>query len=220
MNWDDAGDPNSRSVPNTGSYSFTADMAFTPTKGDLIAMGDFNSDGSFDGKDLYLMAHGAALADSTSSTTLSGGSNAFADQVRNGVLRKNAALESLQTATSSATYSGNTPTNPEAMQRASASANVINDPKGLNAFNERDVNRDGLIDFVDAVTSDKFFGQNYTNIDQQLAATGNVRVGGPVTPISLVDAEMNDTGNIDQSDLDVIDTHWPALARRRGPEPC
>ena len=55
VGWDDAADPNSRSVANTGSYTFTSDMAFTPTKGDLIAMGDFNSDGSFDGKDLYLM---------------------------------------------------------------------------------------------------------------------------------------------------------------------
>ena len=91
VNWDDGADPNSRLVPNTGSYTFTSDMAFTPTKGDLIAMGDFNSDGSFDGKDLYLMAHGAALADTNASTTLSGGADAFADKVASGVLRKNAA---------------------------------------------------------------------------------------------------------------------------------
>src|SRR5439155_2071583 len=89
--WDDASDPNSRVV----SGAFTADMAFTPTKGDLIALGDFNSDGKFDGKDLYLMARGTALADNASSTTLSGGSNAFADKVRSGVLRKNAALDLL-----------------------------------------------------------------------------------------------------------------------------
>ena len=92
----------------------------------------------------------------------------------------------------------------------------MNDPKGLNAFNERDVNRDGLVDFVDAVTSDKFFNQDYTNIDQALAATGNVRVGDAVTPFNLVDAELNDTGNIDQSDLDVINTVLVGRARKPG----
>ena len=84
------------------------------------------------------------------------------------------------------------------MQRVSASANVVNDPRGDNAFNKRDVNRDGVIDFVDAVTSDKFFTQDYTNIDQQLAATSDVRVGDLAAPFNLVDAELNDTGNIDQ----------------------
>src|SRR5207253_2037325 len=65
--WDDANDLNSRVVSDGGGFTFTGDMAFTPTKGDLIALGDFNSDGSFDGKDLYLMARGTALADNTSS---------------------------------------------------------------------------------------------------------------------------------------------------------
>jgi hypothetical protein len=194
-NWDDGGDLNNRVVSDGGGFLFTADMAFTPTKGDLIALGDYNSDGSFDGKDLYLMAHGSALADNNASTTLSGGSNAFADKVRNGVLRKNAALDLLDGVAT-------------VQQKIDARANATNDPAGVNAFNKRDVNRDGLVNFVDAVTSDKFFGKSYRNLDDQLAATGDVRVGDTLTPFSLVDAELNDTGNIDQSDLDVIN---PAL---------
>src|SRR5439155_5088581 len=91
-----------------------------------------------------------------------------------------------------------------AQQKIDARANAINDPTGANAFNKRDVNRDGLVDLVDAITSDKFFGQNYTNLDQQLAASGDVRLGATPTPFNLVDAELNDTGNIDQTDLDVV----------------
>ena len=171
-----------------------AQLGFAATKGDLIVLGDYDADGDFDGRDLYRFARGAALADNTGSTTLTTASGVeFGDMIRKGVLRKNAALDSLA---SSAT----------AQQKIDASASLVNDPTGANAFNKRDVNRDGLVDFVDAVTSDKFFNQNYTNLDQQLAATSDVRVGAALTPISLVNAELNDTGNINQTDLDVINT--------------
>jgi hypothetical protein len=77
----------------------------TNTKGDLIALGDFNGDGKFDGQDLYLLATGAALADNTTSTTLSATVSTFSDVIRqpNVVLRKNAALDYIQTTLASTT---------------------------------------------------------------------------------------------------------------------
>ncbi len=179
---------------NATAVAGTGVTAFAPTKGDLIALGDFDSDGDFDGQDLYRFARGAALADSTSSTTLTSASGAeFGDRVRKGVLRKNSALDWLAS-------------NATAPQKLDARANAANDPTGANAFNKRDVNRDGLVNFVDGIISDKFFGKDYRNLDDQLAATADVRTGEALTPISLVDAELTDTGNVNQADLDVINT--------------
>ena len=187
IDWNANAGSNATAVAGTG-------VAFGPTKGDLIVLGDYDSDGDFDGQDLYRFARGAALADNTSSTQLTAASGAeFGDRLRKGVLRKNAALDWLAT-------------NATAQQKLDARANIVNDPSGANAFNKRDVNRDGNVDFVDAVTSDKFFGKDYRNLDDQLAATRDVRVGENPTPISLVDTELNDTGNIDQADLDVVNT--------------
>jgi len=165
---------------STNVSGLPAAMNGTFTKGDLIVLGDFNSDGVFDGRDLYLMARGAALADSTGSSILTG---AFADAVRKGVLRKNAALDLLQ---STAT----------AQQKAEASMD------GGLEFVKQDVNRDGKTDLTDAFIVDKFIGKDYRNLDDQLAAT--ITVSGTVKPISLVNVELNDTGTITQADLDLV----------------
>jgi hypothetical protein len=146
----------------------------------LIVLGDFNSDGVFDGRDLYLMARGSALADSNGSNILSGN---FGDAVRKGVLRKNAALDLLQ---STAT----------AQQKAEASAD------GGLEFVKQDVNRDGATNLNDALIVDKFIGKDYRNLDDQLAAT--IIVNDAVRPISLVNVELNDTGTITQADLDLV----------------
>ena len=155
-------------------------MNGTFTKGDLIVLGDFNADGVFDGRDLYLMARGSALADSAGSSVLTG---AFGDAVRKGVLRKNAALDLLQ----------NTAT---AQQKAEASLD------GGLEFVKQDVNRDGKTDLTDALIVDKFIGKDYRNLDDQLGAT--ITVNGAVKPISLVNVELNDTGSITQADLDLV----------------
>jgi hypothetical protein len=167
------------------------------SKGDLIVLGDYNGDGKFNGADIYALAHGAALADSAGSTTLTTASGAtFGDQVRNGVLVKNAALDYMQTNTSDATYSvGGQPTNASAFLRQTASRNPANDPLGANAFNRFDVNSDGLVTRTDAQVIDHFIGQSYTNLSQQLAATINVNgtlQPGTQKPFNLVDAQMID----------------------------
>src|SRR6185295_9390439 len=95
------------------------------TKGDLIVLGDYNSDGKFDGKDLFAMGRGTALADNTGSSILTG---AFADSVRRGVLRKNAAMDWLNQ-------------NATAQQKLDARANAVNDPSGAFAFDKFDINR-------------------------------------------------------------------------------
>jgi hypothetical protein len=119
------------------------------------------------------MARGTSLADSRTSTTLGGGSAQFADKVRTGVLRKNAALDQLQAATADFA------TNPaSAAQRQSASASAANDPAGANAFNKFDVNRDGRVSRLDAQLVDYFVTKDYTNLDHQLDAVVRVQAGG------------------------------------------
>ena len=160
-----------------------AELGFAPTKGDLIVLGDFDSNGTFDGQDLYRMARGTALADSASSTTLTGN---FADSVRTGVLRKNAALDQLN---ASAT----------ALQKMQASANLMADPAGTNAYNKLDVNRDGVVNLTDAKVVDKFVGTDYRVLADQVSATVDMNGGtnaGPQRSISLVDVELTDNGAI------------------------
>lgn len=177
---------------NTAVAGLPSQLGFAATKGDLIVLGDFDSDGDFDGKDLYLLARGAALADNTSSTILTG---AFSDSLRNGVLRKNAALDQLA---ASAT----------AQQKIDASANLASDPSGANAFNKRDVNRDGRLDLNDAFAVDKFFGKDYRNLDEQVVSTLNT--DGTITPtgtqrsVSFVDMELTDDGVINAADITVV----------------
>jgi hypothetical protein len=184
-----------------GQRGFTAGapnaQAGGASKGDLIVMGDYNGDGKFNGADLYALAHGAALADSAGGTTLTSASGAtFADQVRNGVLVKNAAMDYMQSNTADATYNAmGQPTNASAFLRETASRNPANDPLGTNAFNRYDVNGDGKVDRNDAAIIAHFEGQSYTNLSQQLAATINTNgtpQPGPQKPFNLVDAQQID----------------------------
>ena len=157
-------------------------------KGDLIVKGDFNSDGKFDGKDIYLLAHGASLADNTSTDTLTAASGAtFGDQLRNGTLRKNAALDYLNV-------------NATAQQKVDATASTANDPTGANAFNKFDVNRDGVINRTDAAVVDHFVGNRIDDLGQQIAATiavdGSLSTSLAQRSLSLVDVELQDNVSI------------------------
>ncbi|MDB5303864.1 MAG: hypothetical protein JWM97_1413 [Phycisphaerales bacterium] len=195
------------------------------TKGDLIVLGDFNGDGKFDGKDLYTLAHGAALSDAPGGaqggyangtlTSDSGHSTAFADQLRNGVLRKNDALDYVDQRIAQG-----------APQRVDARAvytttdangqNPVvhdNDPAGVHAFNKLDVNRDGKYDRTDASVVDHFLGKDFASLTDTLSATLNqdrtLGVGSPTdlsVPFNLVDAKLVDgTGTaIGRGDLNVI----------------
>jgi len=209
----------------------------TDTKGDLITLGDYNSDGKFDGQDLYLLALGASLADSATSNTLTATATTFADVVRNpnDVLRKNYALNyigsflnsylSQPTYHNAAAYllsSGAavlTGTNPSTPNIDLGKTNPVDgteeyipsgatdlgttdpvtgleqytyDPTGANAFNPNDVNRDGAVDFNDAVLVDEYNGQTYENQTQSLAATAQTPVTGTIEPISLVAVQQVD----------------------------
>jgi hypothetical protein len=168
---------------SAGGSSNATVITGTLTKGDLVVMGDFNGDGVFDGKDLYLFARGAALADSTSTASLTvGGGETLGNALRRGVLRKNAALDYLQA-------------NATPQQKIDASANLANDPTGANAFNKFDINRDGRVSRNDAAIVDKFIGADKTNIAHQLAATINVDGSvnaGTQKPINLYDVGLID----------------------------
>jgi hypothetical protein len=184
----------------------------TNKKGDLITLGDYNGDGKFDGQDLYLLATGASLADSTASNTLTATVTNFSDVVRNpnDVLRKNAALIAINGALNSNSYTAGV-----AFLRKTAAAVLTGtvpsgatdlhttdpitgleqfsyDPTGANAFNPGDVNRDGVVDLNDAVLVDQYNGQSYTNLTQSLAATAPAPVTGATEAISLVAVQQVD----------------------------
>jgi hypothetical protein len=162
------------------------------TKGDLIVLGDYNADGKFDGRDLDALARGASLADTNTGTQLTSASGpTFGDQVRRGVLRKNAALDYLNA-------------NATAQQRTDAAIN--GHPE--NAFRKEDVNRDGLIDLKDAKLVDYYVGTDYRNINQALGAVQGADGDSPRytqsttrKPISLVDVEMTDDGLMKSQDF-------------------
>src|SRR5262249_20297016 len=142
----DGGVSNATVVPSLAGSPGWATTA--NTKGDLIILGDFNSDGTFDGKDVDRLARGASLSDNGSTdhlTTTSGPT--FGDQVRNpnAKLNKNAALDYIAVQTS-----GNDPNKVWLRTSSQSALQAGNDPTGLNAFNKADVNRDGLINRKDA----------------------------------------------------------------------
>lgn len=166
------------------------------TKGDLIILGDYNSDGAFDGKDVYLFARGASLSDSAGTDSLTSASGAtFGDQVRNpnAHLNKNAALDYVQAATSnngnadqawlrqSARVVLTRPTLPAGAASLSTntdgSVNFTWDPTGANAFKKTDVNHDGRINRADAQIVDHFIGTNFRNLTQQLNAVISIEDG-------------------------------------------
>jgi hypothetical protein len=81
------------------------------------------------------------------------------------------------------------------------------DPTGANAFNPSDVNRDGTVDFNDAVLVDQYNGQSYQNLNQSLAATAQTPVTGAIEPLSLVAVQQVDGESaIGSADLAVENT--------------
>ncbi len=200
----------------------------TNTKGDLIVLGDYNGDGKFDGQDLYLLGIGASLADSTSSNTLTATAATFADAVRNpnAVLRKNAALDYIQnylnttSATAAAAFlkktgaavlTGSTvpvgATDLGTQDPITGLEQFTYDPTGTDAFNKSDVNRDGVVDFNDAVLVDEYNGQTYENQTESLAAVAPTPVTGAVEQISLVAVQQVDGESaIGSADLNVVNT--------------
>jgi hypothetical protein len=211
------------------------------SKGDLIVLGDYNGDGRFDGKDLYSFAAGAALADSTSVDTLTSSTTMY----QTGILRKNAALDYVQSATGDSTsasqflrnsarpsfvvltanpvptYAGVSATDTGTAYINPATNTVTGelytwDATGANAFNKADVNRDGMVNLDDAFIVDKFAGQSYNSLDNQMAATinadGTLKAGTQTSfnlvNATLVDYNSNDpsVNKIQQGDMNVVNT--------------
>jgi hypothetical protein len=179
-------------------------------------LGDFNSDGRFNGRDIYLLARGASLSDNGSTESLATTPGvSFSDAVRNpnAKLNKNAALTYIS---SQLAVNGGDPADIAAaksfLRSSSQTAQQLaNDPTGANAFNKFDVNRDGLLNRQDAGIVDAFIGKDYRNINDTLSAVvatdvnsaGTRFLGNPLTDqltprkqISLVEVELNDTGDI------------------------
>jgi hypothetical protein len=210
----------------------------TNTKGDLIALGDYNGDGKFDGADLYEFAIGASLTSAGSTTGLNATATTFADVVRDptDVLRKNAALAYINNyLTNYASYNASSAgalflrqtgaavltaagiTTAAGVPRNATALNTTDpitgyeqftyDPNGANAFNAADVNRDGVVDFNDALLVDQYNGQSYSNLTQSLAATEPAPVSGTVQPLSLVVVQQVDGESaIGSADLSAINT--------------
>ena len=159
-------------------------------------MGDTLSRGTFDGKDLFNLAHGAALSDASGTgfangtLTIASGAT-LSDQLRNGTLRKNAALDYLQANT----------TTGDAI-RVSASQNTANDPTGINAFNKFDVNHDGLVNRSDALTVDTLLGKDFTSLSDQLGVSLKDNNGNQQSIVDAVLADGHST--VLRSDLDLI----------------
>lgn len=208
----DQGDPSLASDPDF--LAMQADLAFNPTKGDLIVLGDFNTDGRFDGKDLWKMAHGSALADNASSTTLSGGSTAFPDKVRslNVVLRKNYALDWLQDNGTDAqkteaqvTFATAPVLTPEQIAGGlsvvgtegvyslghTGSVNGVPNDAMNNAFNKLDVNRDGVVTRLDVKAVYDALGKNYTDLTDALSVVITDETGS-IKLLDLVNAKLID----------------------------
>ncbi|MGA2498883.1 MAG: hypothetical protein ABSH20_14165, partial [Tepidisphaeraceae bacterium] len=194
----DGGQANSTLVATGVNALDTMNSGGKATKGDLIVMGDLNGDGKFDGKDLYLFATGAALADNVGGTTLTAASGAtLDDQIKNGVLVKNAALDWLNT-------------HATAQQKIDASANLANDATGANAFNKCDVNRDGKITLDDAFIIDKFANLDPKNMSQVLSATigsdGTISSSATQVQFNPINAKLIDgMATVGQADMDTLD---------------
>lgn len=208
---------NSTAVTTGVTALDTMNTGSTPaTRGDLIVLGDYNGDGKFDGQDVFTMAHGAALSDAAAAG-YAAGTLSSRDAVRTGLLRKNDALDYFDSSLGSA--AGSTDLTIRQAARVVLSAAVVPtgatnlgadaahpgqtlftwDANGVNAFNKRDVNRDGKTDLNDAFILAKFAGQDYTNQTQALAAT--INADGSINhttgaadqiPYNLVDAKLVD----------------------------
>jgi hypothetical protein len=211
----DGGVTNSTIIPSLNNSGGTSGWVTTgtDTKGDLIVLGDYNGDGKFNGQDLYLLALGASLADSTSSNTLTATAANFSDALRNpnDVLRKNAALDYIQNYLNTTSYTAAAAflkqTGAAVLSGATVPVGATDlgtqdpitgleqytyDPTGTNAFNKSDVNRDGTVDFNDAVLVDEYNGWSYENQTQSLAAIAPTPVTGVTEQISLVAVQQVD----------------------------
>ena len=200
------------------------------SKGDLIVLGDDNGDGKFDGRDLYLMATGASLTDATNrptETTANGATtfttghvNAtaanFGTAIATAVLNKNTALDYLQShatasqkAEAAAVLTGATvpagATDLHATDPESGLEQFTYDPAGANAFNKSDANQDGVVDFNDAVLVDRFAGQTYASLADDLTATEQAPVTGAVQAANLVLlGQVDGSPAISSADLAVV----------------
>lgn len=193
------------------SYTDVNGNVHNLTKGDLIVMGDFLGSGQLNGASLYAMAHGAALSDASgagfTNGTLTAASGAdLGDQLRNGVLRKNAALDFMQTNTANGMPDSNYLRQTAIRTVLPGGIAAANDPTGSNAFNKFDVNSDGLVNLNDVKVLDYFDHYDYTNLNQQISATVNsdgTRPSVPPTmtqiPFKLVDAQVYDAGDVTPS---------------------
>ena len=220
-------------VANTTVISYTDALGSVHnnlTKGDLIVMGDFLGTGHFDGASLVAIADNAALADSA------GGDRLLAKSYSTGVLVKNAAMDYLDTnvaqvgsvgANNVDTYirqsgraileAASVPLGASPVLSPITSLQVVDpvsgldefsyDPNGVNTFNKADVNRDGTIDFNDAVTVDNANGLDYTNLANQASATQLAPVSGASIPLNLPMAKLSDTSTvIDSTDVAVVNS--------------
>ena len=159
------------------TYTDITGVSHTMTKGDLIVMGDYQGVARFDGASLVALAEGSAVSDpggaNFSNGTLSGGQAEFADSVRNGVLRKNTALDFMQANTADASYdSGGGATNASAFLRITGHAVLTAPgittpsavPRGATALNSTDPNS-GLEQFTYDPTGTHSFDKHDVNAD-------------------------------------------------------
>ena len=186
---------NAAGLPNNTPVSYVATLSggtasISGTKGDLIVLGDIAGTGNFDGKSLYQLAKVATLSDSTASDNLTfGGANTnsatLGDAIRNGVSRKNDALDYLNA-------------NATLQQKTEAAVNPTDPTSVANAFNKFDINHDGRVSRNDAAIVDKFVNADKTNLTTQVGAT--IATDGSVsTLLPAVQKSINlfDVGVID-----------------------
>jgi hypothetical protein len=206
----------------------------TLQKGDLIVMGDYTGDGHFDGADLVAMAEGVALSDNSSVATLTSSATMYQTGVldknqafdyMNSTIGDTTAADQYIRKTGAAVLEGTaipagaTPVyvpgsssvvQTDPIATAEQGANVYEytyDPTGVNTFNKSDVNRDGTVDFNDAVIVDNENGQDYTSLADQTAATIQSPVTGTPEPFNLVMAKQSDGSSvIGASDVSVVNT--------------
>ncbi len=206
----------------------------TLQKGDLIVMGDYTGDGHFDGADLVAMAEGVALSDNSSVSTLTSSATMYQTGVldknqafdyMNTTIQDITPADQYIRKTGAAVLEGtaipagatpvyvagsSTVVQTDPIATAEQGANVYEytyDPTGVNTFNKSDVNRDGTIDFNDAVIVDNENGQDYTSLADQTAATIQSPVTGTPEPFNLVMAKQSDGSSvIGATDVSVVNT--------------
>jgi hypothetical protein len=167
------------------------------TKGDLVALGDYNGDGQFNGQDLYLLATGASLANSSSAVTsalnstatltIPSGSN-FADAVRSpsAVLFKNTALDYIQNYLSNAAS-----TDPAAVAALEKSARVVLTTSGTVPAGATDLHTTDPVSGLEQYTYDP----NGTNAFNKFDVNRDGRI--TIQDLQVVDKFVgDDTANL------------------------